>query len=88
MPVGTNGCHQGTENPATASSERPHPQRDLGIPGAARKIPAPLATYGSERQSAGQARTGTGTVRSPYCLDAPGSNSLGELQNHHDDGMI
>jgi hypothetical protein len=26
MPVGTNGCHQGTQSSATASPERPYPQ--------------------------------------------------------------
>jgi hypothetical protein len=32
MPVGTNGCHQGTESPATASSERHYPQGTWGYP--------------------------------------------------------
>jgi hypothetical protein len=74
MPVGTNGCHQGIESPAAASSERPNPQGIWGYP------EQPLRSRPPQQltdQSAGQARMGTAIVRSPYCLDAPGSNSPG-----------
>ena len=41
----------------------------------------------STDQSAGQARTGTGTVRSRDCLDAPGDNSPGKSSRTYD-GMV
>jgi hypothetical protein len=85
MPVGTNGCHQGAESPTTASPERPYPQRNLGIPGAAREIPDPFATHGSV--SAGQARAGTGAVRSRDCLDPQVTAPLGRAPEPHD-GMV
>jgi len=72
MPVGTNGCHQGAESQATACPDRRYPQGDLAIPGPARAIPDAFAT---RDQSAGQAATGTGAVRSRDCLDAPGDSS-------------
>ena len=68
MPVGTNGSHQGTESPATASSERPYPPGIWGYPEQPVRSRPPQQPAD---QSAGQARTGTGTVRSPYCPDAP-----------------
>jgi hypothetical protein len=49
--------------------------RDLGIGRASRESPDPSQ---STDQSAGQAATGTGTVRSRDCLDAPGANSSGK----------
>jgi hypothetical protein len=67
MPVETNGCHQGTESPATASPERPYPQGIWGYPEQPVRSRIPLLPTD---QGAGQARAGTGTVRSRDCLDA------------------
>ena len=50
MPVGTNGCHQGAESPATASPERPYPQGIWACP--VHKISDP---FGTGDQSAGLA---------------------------------
>jgi hypothetical protein len=68
MPVGTNGCHQGTESPATASPKRPYPQGIWGYP--EQPVRSRIPSQPTD-QSAGQARTGTGAVRSRDCLDAP-----------------
>ncbi len=75
MPVGTNGCHQGTESPATASPERPYPQGIWGYP--EQPVRSRIPSQPTD-QSAGQARTGTGTVRSLDSLDALGDNSPGK----------
>ena len=84
MPVGTNGCHQGTESPATASPERPYPQGIRGYPEqpVRSRIPSQPADH-----SAGQARTGTGAVRPRDCLDAPGGSSPGRAPGPRD-GMV
>jgi hypothetical protein len=75
MPVGTNGCHQGTESPATASPERPYPHGIWGYP--EQPVRSRIPSQPTD-QSAGQARTGTGAARSRDCLDAPGDNSPGK----------
>jgi hypothetical protein len=84
MPVGTNGCHQGTDNPATASPERPYPQGIWGYP--EQPVRSRIPSQPTD-QSAGQARTGTGAVRSRDCPDAPGHNSPGRALGLHD-GMV
>ena len=74
MPVGTNGCHQGSESPATASP-RPYPQgiwRYLEHPVRSRIRSQPAG------QGAGEATTGTGAVRSRDYLDAQVTNTSGK----------
>jgi len=83
LSVGTNGCHQGTESPARPLLTGPV-RKESGMPGAARgsRIPSQPTD-----RSAGQARTGTGAVRSRACLDAPCDNSPGRTPEAHD-GMV
>jgi hypothetical protein len=81
MPVGTNGCHQGTESPATASPERPYPQGIWDIRSSAGDPQIPSQPTD---QSAGQARTGTLAVRSRDCLDASGDNPPGRSPGPYD----
>ena len=81
VPVGTNGCHQGTESPATASPDRPYPQGIWRYPEqpVRSRIPSQPADH-----SAGQARTGTGAVGPRDCLDAPCDNSPGRAPEPRD----
>jgi hypothetical protein len=78
MPVGTNGCHQSTESPAMASPERPYPQGIWGYP--EQPVRSRVPSQPTD-QSAGQARTGVGAVRSRDCLEAQVTAPREEPQN-------
>jgi hypothetical protein len=84
MPVGTNGCHQGAESPTTASPERPYPQGIWGYP--EQPVRSRIPSQPTD-QSAGQARAGTGAVRSRDCLDPQVTAPLGRAPEPHD-GMV
>jgi hypothetical protein len=66
--------------PATASSERRYPQGIWGYP--EQPVGSRILSQSAD-QSAGQARTGTGAVRSRDCLDASDGKSLGRSRTHN-----
>jgi len=86
MPVGTNGCHQGAESLATASSGRRYPQGIRGY----RSRPSDLGSFADLR-----IRTlgGLASARAPALvrprdgLYGPGDRSSEELQAQQRDGQ-
>jgi hypothetical protein len=78
MPVGTNGCPQGSWQPGQRHFCQALSAKVGGMPGL--PVRSRIPSQPGE-QSAGQARTGTGAVRSRDCLDAQVATPREDRQN-------